>query len=943
MVNFVRLMKQFYLLLTFLAITSSAYAQVEISGRIIDKVDQTPMAGVNIKLKNKLIGTVSNPDGQFKFTTNEQLPFELIISMVGFKTQTISVETEIRNLVINMHEETYFGEEVVILASRIEENILRSSLSVEKMDIRDINNSGAANFYDALANIKGIDMNTHSLLFKFPNSRGFNGETNYRFNQFLDGIDNAPPGLSFSAGNINGLPQIDVESIEIIMGASSALYGPGGMNGTMLMTSKNPFDYPGLSASMQLGMMNLATTNGATPMIDGNLRYAKSFNNKFAFKLVVGYLKAQDWAASDYRNRLDMDNPNIDQYRFPGYDGVNVYGDDVIVPVNLKDYDNQIADGVATARGLVPGTPAYDAEVLRVIGLVPDQLVTRTGYNESDLYDYDTYNVRTKLSLNYRLNSNMELELQGGFAKGTSIYTAQNRFTLNDFEAINAKLELRSSDFFLRAWTSQENAGGTYNLGGAALQFNEAWKSSEDWYTDFVASFVGSYIYPGGTPINAAYYLARVFADNRDPGGRIQNPLLPARPLPGTAEFDDFWLPIINKPITEGGGLVVDKSKMYHFEGMYDFSKFFKKTKLQIGASQRIYEINSEGTVFFDNPGQPIIQHQFGAYSQLIQPFFQEQLMLTLSGRYDKNSSFDGQFTPRLSIVYSIDKNKIHNVRASTQTAFRFASTPDQWVDLSLGQMDVNGRQFEFRVIGGNKEVHDSYGITNQNVFALSGNPFVGQPESEPFQVPVFRPETVTALEIGYRGLYLEKILFLDTYFFHNTYNSFHAKQALAQDPGTANENRYITTISAENQVVTYGWSIGADLRILDGYIVRGNLVNNSIDLGSNNGAGFQSRFNTPPYKVNIGLSNYNVFRNIGFSVSWRWQDSFNWESDFGNSVIVSYTTLDAQVSMKLEQWSSIVKVGGSNLTNQYYTTGLGNSAIGGLYYISVTFDEFLN
>ncbi len=937
-------MKLYLLIITCLLTTIIAYAQVEISGNIKDKITQLPLAGVNIKIKNKLVGTVSKPNGQFTFTTRETIPVELLISMVGYQTQTIKVERAINNLAIIMVEGVYFGEEVVILASRVQENILQSSLSVEKMDIREINSTGAPNFYDALANIKGVDMNTHSLLFKFPNSRGFNGETNYRFNQFLDGIDNAPPGLSFSAGNINGLPQIDVESVEMIMGASSALYGPGGMNGTMLITSKNPFEYPGMSASVQLGMMNLGTTNGATPMLDANLRYAKSFNSKFALKVVLGYLKAQDWAATDYRNRLDIESTNIDQYRFPGYDGVNAYGDDVIVPVNLSDFAPEIADGVAQSQGLVPGTPAYDAEVQRITNLVPNQLVTRTGYKEEDIYDYDTYNFRTRLSLNYRINSDLELELQGSYTKGNSIYTAQTRFALNEFAAYNSKIELKSSDFFIRTWIVQEEAGNTYNVGGAALQFNEAWKSSEDWYTDFIASFVASNIYPGGTPATAAYYLARVFADNRDPNGNIQNPLLVARPLAGTPEFDQLWQPIISKPVSEGGGLVVDRSKMYQFEGMYDFSKHFKKTKLQVGASHRIYDINSNGTVFFDTPGNPIIQNQFGAYSQLIQPFLEDQLMLTLSGRYDKNSSFSGQFTPRMSLVYSIDKAKMHNVRASTQTAFRFPATPDQWVDLSLGQMNINGRQFAFRVIGGNKEVHDAYNITNQNVFALSGNnPFIGVPENEPYQIPVFKPETVTALEIGYKGLYLDKALFVDTYFFHNTYNNFHAKQALAQNPGTVNENRYITTISAESQVVTYGWSIGADLKVAGGYLIKGNLMNNSIDLGANDGAGFQSRFNTPPYKVNIGLSNYHVINNIGFSVSWRWQDTFDWESDFGIGKIESYSTLDAQVSMKLQQWSSIVKVGGSNLLNQYYITGLGNSAIGGLYYVSVTFDEFLN
>lgn len=930
-----------------LLISSLTYAQTEISGNIFDKKSKQTLAGVNIKLKDKFIGTVSNANGEFQLATSESLPFDIIISMVGYESYSITIERSISKLEISLSEQVLFGDEVVISASRIEENILHSSVSVEKMDIREINSTGAPSFYDALANIKGIDMNTHSLLFKFPNSRGFNGETNYRFNQLMDGIDNAPPGLSFSAGNINGIPQIDVESVELIVGASSALYGPGGMNGTMLITSKNPFEYPGLSASVKTGMMNLASeASGATPMIDANLRYAKSFNNKFAFKIVLGYIKAQDWAGTDYRNRLDLDNTNINPYLNPGYDGVNVFGDDVIVPVNLKDNATQIAEGVADAQGLTPGSPEYIAEIQRVESLMPDQLVTRTGYKEKDIYDHDTHNIRTRLSLNYRINPDLEIELVGGYTKGSSIYTAQSRFALNDFEAYNGKLELKGSDFFVRAWATKENAGNTYDLGNTMSQFNEQWKPSEQWYTEYISSFVVNYIYPGfiKDDLPLSYYYARVAADNRTPEGNIQDISKDARPLPGTSEFDDIWQSLITKPLIEGGGLVIDKSGMYHFEGMYDFSKFFEHTKLQVGASHRIYSLNSEGNVFFDTPGNPIIQHQSGAFGQLIQPFFKERLNLTLSARYDKNSSFDGRFTPRMSLVYSLDKEKTHNVRASTQTAFRFPATPDQWLNISLGQMDINGKQFNFKVIGGNKEVHQAYGLDTASVFALSGNnPFIGVPENEPYILPVFKPETVTALEIGYKGLYLNKLLIVDTYFFHNSYNNFHGKQAIVQSPGAPIENRFMTTISAENVVNTYGWAIGADMIMPRGFLLKGNLMNNTIDLGNNSNTGFQSRFNTPPYKVNIGVSNYHILQNVGFSVSWRWQDAFKWESDFGKADIPAYATLDAQVSMKLPQWSSVVKVGGSNLLNQYYTTGFGNSAIGGLYYVSVTYDEFLN
>ncbi|MCB0495218.1 MAG: carboxypeptidase-like regulatory domain-containing protein [Cyclobacteriaceae bacterium] len=938
-------MRTYLFLLFFLFLTLVVHAQNSIQGKVEDENSNEPLAGVNIYLENRSQGTISDSDGNFTLDVSENPPFVLMFSIVGYQTQKLTIENNTSLIKVKMKEQTYLGDEVIVSASRVEENVLLSPVSVEKMDIRDINSSPTASFYDALANIKGVDMNVQSFLFKFPTTRGFNGETNYRVNQLIDGIDNAPPGLSFAAGNIFGLNPLDVESVELIMGASSALYGPGGMNGTILMTGKNPFDYQGLSASLQTGIMNLGSDETSpTPMVDFNFRYAKAISKKLAFKVTAGYIRALDWVASDYRNRIDYNNPNIDPYTNPGYDGVNVYGDDVIVPVNLKDQAPIIADGAAQEQNLVPGTPEYDAEYQRIINLIPDQLVTRTGYKEKDLIDYNTENLRGTIGLNYRLNSATELAFNGGFARGSSVYTAQNRFALKNFQALHGKIELKNNNYFLRAWATNENAGDTYDLGSATLRLNEEWKSSEDWYTDYIGSFVTNHVFFGNS-LDISYNLARATADNRYSNGNILSPNDPVhRPLPGEPEFDSIWNELIAKPVNDGGALVIDHSSMYQFEGMYDFSHLFKSLGMQFGASYRLYSINTNGTVFFDKPGEPIYQSQYGMYGQLIETFFSDRLKLTLSGRYDKNSKFEGQITPRMSAVYSLDKDKTHNVRCSAQTAFRFASTADQWVDLSLGELQFNGTQFDFRVIGGNEEVQQAYGLRNNPVFALSGNnPFTGTPESEPYSLPIFRPETVQALEIGYKGLYMQKLLMVDAYFYHNTYDGFHAKQALVLNPGGASENRFITTISSEEPVVTYGWALGIDSFLPGGYLVKTNISNNSLDENSNQPEGYQTRFNTPKNRLNISLANYHVVKNIGFNISWHWQQSYLWQSDFGTSTIPAYNTLDAQLSVKLPKWSSVVKVGGANILNQYYTTGLGNASIGGLYYVQVTFDEFLN
>jgi len=229
-----------WIFLLCMIISINAYAQeTTITGSIKDKTTSEPLIGVNITVKDKLAGTISDYDGNFTFTTRTSLPLTLVFSSVGYTSKEVEITGSVANLKIDLEVQTLFGQEIIVSASRVEENILQSPVSVEKLSIKDLRQMSTANFYDGLYQLKGVDMNVHSLTFRFPNTRGFNNENNYRLNQMVDGIDNISPGLSFAAGNIFGISDIDLESVELIVGASSALYGQGGMNGTLMMNSKN--------------------------------------------------------------------------------------------------------------------------------------------------------------------------------------------------------------------------------------------------------------------------------------------------------------------------------------------------------------------------------------------------------------------------------------------------------------------------------------------------------------------------------------------------------------------------------------------------------------------------------------------------------------------------------------------------------------------------------
>ncbi len=926
-----------FVLYYFLFIIYSHGSDIKIiKGKVVEEVSGEPLIGVNIRIKDKMIGTITDTKGNFQLSTKTIPPFIIVFSIIGFESQEIKIDASDRYLEIKLLEKIFVGQDVVISASRIEEQILTSPVSIEKMGILDIQQSSTANFYDGLYQLKGVDMNVNSLTFRFPNARGFTGESNYRMNQLVDGIENVSPGLSFAAGNLFGLSELDVESVELLVGASSALYGPGGMNGTLLMKSKSPFEYQGLSLAVQTGIMHLNADyhQNPSPMYDVSLRYAKAFNDKLAFKITGNYLQATDWHASDFRDRTDLNNPQLTRESNPGYDGVNVYGDDIIVPVNLKEVAPSVAEAIAESQGQKPGSPEYDALINKVVDAFPDQVVSRTGWNEKEMADYNTTNLRLSGALHYRINENLEAIAQGNFSKGTSLYTAINRFSIRDFDVGFGKLEIRSSNFFVRTWAIIENSGDSYDVGGAGLRLNESWKSSEDWYEDYIGSFAQNVLL--GSKEDDAHEFARMVADNRDNFGNIFTSGKPALPLPGTDEFNSRFEEIVQKPVVDGGAKVIDQSKLWHIEGMYNFSNKLKVVDLIVGSSYRIYWVDSDGTVFSDSPGHPIKYYVFGAYAQISKSLLSDKLKLTASARYDKHEKFEGEFTPRFSLLYSIDQKKEHNIRASYQTAFRFPSTADQWIDLELGF---------FHAVAGLPEIQNKYDFDTNPVYPLSGsNPITDDPvvDDGPFVIPTFGPEKVAAMELGYKGLSFHKMLFVDAYVYKNEYTGFIANQLLAQNPFTPQERRFQTVVSIPDKISSYGWAIGVDINLMKGYYIKGNVAYNKLDENEDQ-AGRQLRYNTPDYRYNIGLGNRQIIKNVGIHFNYRWQNEFLWESNFGVAQMPAFGTLDANVAIKIPRIKSIVKIGGSNILNKYYTTSYGSAQIGGLYYVSINFDEFLN
>ena len=355
------------------------YAQTTVKGNVTDNSGQ-PLPGANIIVVGTTTGTITDFDGNFTLNYNQNPPFTIQVSSVGFESKTEQITTNPQTVNIVLVEGTSL-DEVVISASRTPERIFESPVTVERFGLKEIKNTASADFYDGLENLKGVDVNTNSLTFKSVNTRGFATFANTRFMQLVDGMDNSTPALNFPIGNLVGMNETDVLSVELLPGAASALYGANAFNGILFMRSKNPFDFQGISGYHKQGITS-QDAGGDNTYRDSGIRAAYKFSDYFAAKVNFGWLKGTDWTANNYQGKPGTGDTRASL----GYDGYNIYGDEVATNIN----------GVAqTLEGL--GILPAGANAL-----VPSVTVSRTGYEERDLTDYNAESIKADWGLYFR-------------------------------------------------------------------------------------------------------------------------------------------------------------------------------------------------------------------------------------------------------------------------------------------------------------------------------------------------------------------------------------------------------------------------------------------------------------------------------------------------------------------------------------------------------------
>jgi|CXWL01.1.fsa_nt_gi outer membrane receptor protein involved in Fe transport len=982
---------------------------VTVSGTVRNGSTKEAVVAVSITVKGTSNGTFTNPNGEFSIKV-AKLPVILVFTSTGgYDAQEVTVSDASQPLSVDLKVNTVMGQEVVISANRVPTKILESPVSIERLSSSALKNTAAPSAYEAIGNLKGVDVHTASLSFRTVTTRGFVSSGNTRLIQLIDGMDNQAPGLNFPVGSVIGLTDVDIDNIEILPGASSALYGSGGMNGTVLINSKSPFKYTGLSYNIKQGMMHVDSRQRSTaPYYNWSFRWAKAFRNKFAIKLSAEIIKGSDWQAEDYRNkRIDQTGlfgvAGGNRANTSDYNGINTYGDETSVNLSALSQLLQatINGGVLQSTGGLLnlnntanayfgaiGNPTYpsNAQIGGFLGLLPPvpaiqqaaQLylpfymantrgyfgsnatdrarnnVTRTGYEEKHLVDYGNLNVKFVGALHYKITPNLEASWNSYIGNGTTVYTGADRYSLRNLKMAQHKLELRSKNWFLRGYTTQENAGESYNASAAGAFVNEGWKPTlntsgglptiaTSWITQYMLTYSETMRQSGAAGFPPSSFSLHTSSRAAADVGRL---------IPGSAAYAAALKKVRTTPIKNGGAKFLDKTDLWAGEGQLNISdagKFSDKIEIIAGIQWKQYVLNSQGTLFADNTdtliGYAKIANrgnikvsETGGYVQFRKKLLNDVLTLSGSVRYDKQTNFDGNFTPRFTGLIKVAKDNF--VRLSYQTAYRFPTMQNQYIALSTGTAVLIGCLPEFQAFYKLNTV-PFQGYTAASIIAARGGG--GTAALVPTVYKQVKPETVKSFEIGYKGIIMKKLM-VDAYLYYSRYQDFlattvvgQAKTGVATDllsPFSTTNLSYVQ--NSPDAVKAIGWGIGLDYNAFKNYYLTANVFSDQLRDAP---VGLVTFFNSPKYRFNIGLRNDNVCHNIGFNVMMKWQDNNYYEGTFVKGTLPYFGWVDAQVSYRPVGTKSVFRVGGTNLGNNYHRTGFGSPAVGGLYYISYGFN----
>ena len=275
------------LLLTLLSITS--FAQIKVSGKVVDSEDKQPLIGSQIMVEPQGVGTVTNESGFFEITLPDG-SYTIKIKYLGYDAKTFSVNTDSPDLgVIALVRASTTLDEVIVSASpnNFKEEFKGSNFRISPIALKNINPLSAE---EVLRMVPGVNIVGDMGLSNRPNIsiRGSWGRRSKKVLLMEDGTPSAPAPYIAPGAYYN--PVSDrLTAIEVYKGADMLRFGPNNMYGAINYITALPPQKPELRMKLIGGQRNYQT---------GLLSYGGTWNNLGA--LVEGVYNADQFTMRRY-------------------------------------------------------------------------------------------------------------------------------------------------------------------------------------------------------------------------------------------------------------------------------------------------------------------------------------------------------------------------------------------------------------------------------------------------------------------------------------------------------------------------------------------------------------------------------------------------------------------------------------------------------------------
>jgi len=608
---------------------------VTIRGTVSNLRGET-LPGANVLVKNTFSGTSTDGDGKFVMKMDvADLPLGLVFSFIGYNDLHIEVRKEMqKDLVIQLIPKDFLGNEIIFTASRIPERMMQSPVTIDRVQEDEIAMRTAPDLYNAISYHPAIDVSSSSMLINSVSTRGFSDPASSRLVHLVDNIDVQLPSLGLNFGNMAGAPELDIQSIEIVHGPSSSLYGSNAFNGVVHTRTKNPFYHEGTTLDVRFGEKAL---------MDIQARVAKKINNFLAYKVNVSAFRSNDWLAENTGN---ISPSSIEDNVLVGNNAVNSYGD-------VRRWIDSNGDGELDAQIYLPG------------------------WSEKELLNGDnaTSLIRLQAGASYIVNDKLKINVLGGLNIGSGLFQSFSRLRIKSYRQSILRAEIEGGRWIIRAVNTSDTAGDSYDLNTLG--------------TNMLKEPVGDI---NGVQVENLedYYvseLLQAFEETQswEKAADIANELMPSN---GESLFDVLRAEVRQSARPGRGARLDFGSVATDISGQYEFD--WKYIECLVGGAVRQTKLSSNGTFYADTNEVAIKNREAGLFTHLAKEIA-PRLRFSFSGRIDFFENFSYKFSPRASLVWAVDKNKRHNFRLSYGRAFRSPTKVEQHLYLQTGENLVIG------------------------------------------------------------------------------------------------------------------------------------------------------------------------------------------------------------------------------------------------------------